>query len=131
MNKENVNEESLTSLITSLQKDLARLLDAEKALAREELNGKVRELQRDAVLFAGGAILAGVLLLCLVTAGILALSMVVAPWAAALIVGGALGAVGLILLVRFRSRMKHLDPIPRMAVASVKRDVRAIREAVR
>lgn len=131
MNKENVSEASLTSLVTSLQEDFVRLLDAEKALAREELTGKLRELKRDAVLCAGGAILAGLFLLCLVAAGVLALSMVIAAWAAALIVGGSLGTIGLILMVRFQARMKHLDPVPRKAVASVKRDVRAVREAVR
>ncbi len=131
MNNENVNAESFSSLVSSLQQDLVRLMDAEKALAREEITGKIRELKRDAVLFGGGALLAGLTLLCLVAAGILALSLVVAPWAAALIVGASLGAIGLILLITFQSRIKHLDPVPRKAVASVKRDVRAVREAVR
>jgi hypothetical protein len=131
MNNENVNAESFSSLVSSLQQDLVRLLDAEKALAREEIAGKIRELQRDAMLFGAGALLAGLTLLCLVAAGILALSLVMAPWAAALVVGGSLGVIGLILLTTFRSRVKHLDPVPRQAVASVKRDVRAVREAVR
>lgn len=107
------------------------MLDAEKALARAEIDHKVRELKADALLAVGGAVLAGFFLLCLVGAAILGLSLVVAPWAAMLIVGGVMGAVGLGLFLRFKSQMKALDPVPRQTVESVKRDVEAVREAVR
>lgn len=125
------HEESLSSVVATLQKDFVRLLDAEKALARAEIDEKLRELKSDALLAVGGAILAGLFLLCLVAAAIMALSLAIAPWAAALIIGGVLGATGLSLMVRFKSQIKHLDPVPRRTAASVKRDFKAVREAVR
>lgn len=125
------HEESFSSVVTSLQQDFVRLLDAEKALARAEIDEKLRELKSDALLAVGGAILAGLFLLCLVAAAILALSLAIAPWAAALIVGGVLGAGGLSLMVRFQTQIKRLDPVPRRTATSVKRDLQAVREAVR
>lgn len=131
MNKESVHEESLASLVSSLQHDLTRLVDAEKALAREEINGKLREIKKEAILLAGGAVLGGLVVLCLVTASILALATLMAPALAALLVGGGLGVIAAIFLTTFRSRNQDLDPVPRETVANIKRDVRAVREAVR
>jgi dethiobiotin synthetase len=131
MNKESVHEESLASLVNSLQHDLTRLVDAEKALAREEINGKLREIKKEAILLAGGAVLGGLVVLCLVTASILALATLMAPALAALVVGGGLGVIAAIFLTTFRARNQNLDPVPRETVANIKRDVRAVREAVR
>jgi hypothetical protein len=131
MNKERVHEESLSSLASTLQQDFVRLIDAEKALAREEINGKVRELKRDALLLASATLVAGLFLLCLVAASILALSLVLAPWAAALCVAGFFGVGAAVLLTVFFSKIQKLDPVPRTTLANVKRDVRAVQEAVR
>lgn len=131
MNKQTVHEEPLSSLATLLQRDLVNLIDAEKELARQEINGKIRELKQDAILIAGGTIGAAMFLICLGAAGILGLSVVLAPWLAALIVAGSFGVLALVLFVAFQSRIRRLDPVPHTTVANVKRDVRAIQEAVR
>lgn len=131
MNKQSVHEEPLSSLATSLQQDFVNLLDAEKELARQELNTKLREIKQDAALFAGGAVGVGLFLTCLVAAGILALSLVVTAWLAALIVAGSVGVMATSLFLAFSSKFRRLDPVPRVTVANVRRDVRAIQEAIR
>jgi hypothetical protein len=130
MNKELVHEESLSSLASSLQQHFIQLLDVEKEIARQEVSTKLQEIKRDAVLMAAAAVVGGLFLLCLITAGILGLSLVVAPWAAALIVAAVLGATATLLFVRFKGQSEHLDPVPRQAIANLKRDVRAVQEAV-
>lgn len=131
VNKESVQEESLASLVTSVQRDVARLLDAEKALARQEVEQKLRELKREALVLTAGAVLAGLFLLCLVAAGILALALVLPAAVAALTVAALLGATAAALLFRFKEQIRDFDPVPRETISNVKRDVRAVREALR
>jgi Putative Actinobacterial Holin-X, holin superfamily III len=131
MNKETVHEETLASLATSLQHHFIELLDVEKEIARQEIAGKLKEIKRDALLVAGGAVVGGLFLLCLTSAAILALSIVTPPWTAALIVASPLGLVAAYLMLRFKGQSKQLDPVPRRTIASLKRDIIAVQEAVR
>lgn len=131
MNQQSVHEEPLSSLAKLLQQDLVNLLDAEKELARQEINTKLSEIKREALLMSAGAIGGGLFLCCLVTAGILALSLTLAAWLAALVVAGVFGLTALVLFVTLHARMRRLDPVPRVAISNVKRDVQAIQEAVR
>lgn len=125
-NKESVPEESFATLVGSIHQDLVRLIEVEKAQAREELDQRVRELKSDALIAVGGALLAGFFLLCLAAAAILGLSLIVAPWAAVLLVGGALAATACALMLRFQTQLKHFDPLPRATVPRAKHDVRTV-----
>jgi hypothetical protein len=117
-------EESVAFAVGSLRQDILRLVDAQKSLGRAELDEKVRELKRDAMIAFGGALLVILFSLCLVAAAIFGLSFIVAPWAAALLVGGALGLTGLTALYRFQSHQDSLHAIVRGRVPS-KRDLGA------
>jgi hypothetical protein len=128
---EGPHDESFVSAVSSLQRDFARLIDAEKALARAELDSKLRELKADALIAVGGAIFAGLFFMCLVAAAIMALSLVMATWVAALVIGCALGATAVALVVRFQVQLKRFDPVLRQTVENVKRDLSGIRQAVR
>lgn len=131
MNPQSIHEEPLPSLAKLLQQDFVNLLDAEKELARQEINTKLSEIKREAILISAGAIGGALFLACLVAAAILALSLTMAAWVAALVVAGAFGLTSAVLFVTIQARLRRLDPVPRVAISNVKSDVRAIREAVR
>jgi multisubunit Na+/H+ antiporter MnhC subunit len=68
----------------------------------------------------------------LVACAILALSLVVSAWLAALIVAAELGAVAALLALTGVGRLRRATPpVPTEAVADVKADVELIKEGVR
>ena len=98
---------SVTGLFRSLADDLARLFTQEVQLAKAEVSVAMRDLKAGVLSLAIGlgVLLAGVGFLLL--AAVYALSLVVQPWLAALIVGGVVTLVGIVLLLKAK---KSLDP---------------------
>jgi hypothetical protein len=95
---QDLDGESALGLLKKLMDELATLFRQEVALATAEvMQGLTRFAAGILSMLAGGAVLfAGVLVL--LAAAVLALATVLAPWLAALIVGGAVTVVGLILV---------------------------------
>lgn len=89
---------SIATLLSRLVEDAMALARNEVALAKSEVRSVVRDVKMSVVPFtiAGGVLLAGAL--TLVAAMVLALSEVVEPWLAALIVGVVLLVIGWALL---------------------------------
>ncbi len=94
-------------LVRRLMEDLTTLFRQEMALATAELTGALARITAGVVSIAtGGAVLfAG--FLGLLAAAVLGLANVVEPWLAALIVGGAVTVIGLIMVLVGK---KALDP---------------------
>jgi hypothetical protein len=116
------SEESTLGLVRRLMDDLATLFRQEMALATAELTGALTKLTAGIVSIAtGGAVLfAG--FLGLLASAVLGLSNVVEPWLAALIVGGVVTVVGVIMVLAGR---KALDPSvlkPQRSAESLRRD---------
>lgn len=126
MNKKAAHERTLTSLTSSVQRHLFALIDTEKALARAELRVKAAELRRAVISATAGATLAGLVILALSATGILALCLVLEPWAASLVAAGITGlsCVGLLLIV---NNLERLDPALQHTAASVELDARGVR----
>jgi hypothetical protein len=102
----------------------------EVKLAGSELDGKISEAKADlAKAVTGAAVLyAGVLLL--VAAVVLFVAKFVAPWLAALIVGVVVIGIGYTLV----QKGKELNPDklkPERSMASVRKDIRTFKEAVK
>ena len=121
---------SVTGLFRSLADDLARLFTQEVQLAKAELSVAVRDLKSGVVSLAigFGVLLAGVGFLLL--AAVYALSMVVQPWLAALLVGGVITLVGIVLLLKAK---KSLDPtamVPERTIESLRRDQEMVKRSV-
>lgn len=131
MNEQQIREAPLSELLKGFQRDLTDLMDTEKKLAKQELSNKVNELKRDGaeLATAAGTLVLGIL--CLVACVVLLLATVMAAWVAALIVGAVLCVAGGGLLLKFRSDVKQFDPVPRETIVNLKRDQRALQEAVR
>jgi len=77
----------------------------------------------------GGALAISAMLLC--AAAVLALATIMAAWAAALLVGGALGALGLLLVFRGKAKLDQVTFKPEQAMQSVEKDITAIKQAAK
>jgi UPF0716 family protein affecting phage T7 exclusion len=98
---------SMANLFSRLLSDATALLHNEFALARAEF---VRAADNAKAAAAASAIAAGVLLAgvsALVAAIILALAEVMAPWAAALLVGLTFTVIGVVLVAAARRKLAH------------------------
>jgi len=89
------NDRSITSIIGDIAEHLERIVRAEFRLARVELRDELRRLERASVLLVIGMVVGLLAVACLLLAAIYALSLVMAPPAAALLVGVITAAIGI------------------------------------
>lgn len=125
------DERSVGELVSDASEQLSRLVRDEMRLAAAELQQKGKRLGVGAGLFGGAGVLAvygvGVLIAC----AVLALSLVVAPWLAALIVGAAVLVVAGITALVGRTQVKQaVPPVPEVAAGNVKKDIAAVKEGL-
>ena len=125
---EQSTKKSLGSLLGSLPELISRLIRGEIQLAKTELVTKLKEAGVGAGLLVGAALFGFFLLAVLITAGVLGLATVVAPWLAALIVAAVLLVItGVLALLGLKALKKGVPPVPQQAVDSVKADVAALK----
>jgi hypothetical protein len=125
------SDRSLTSLIKELANDVTAVFTKEVALAKSEVSHSVHEAKTGAVsMLTGGSVLyAGVLFLLL--AAVLGLSKVVELWLAALIVGGVVTLIGLIMVQSGKKKLEPSALTPRHTMNSLHKDREAVKGAVR
>ena len=119
-------------LVRQLSEQVSTLVRDELALARVEMVEKGKRAGIGAGLFGAAGVIAMYGLGALfVTAGA-ALALVLPVWLAALLVAVALFAVaGIAALIGKKQVRRALPPEPEAAMASGKRDVAAVRNAIR
>ena len=131
--------QSLSSLFTTLTRELSNLISQEIALARAEFSEKVGQIEVGIGSLAAGGMIILVGLFFLAEAlvfGVAALlqlwlSAVIAAWLAPLLVGVVIVIVGWGLLAKGRSNLKARNLEPRRTIESLKRDERLVEEHVR
>nr|WP_208393196.1 phage holin family protein [Frigoribacterium faeni] len=115
-------------MLGSLPELISRLIRGEIQLAKTELVTKLKEAGVGAGFLVGAALFGFFLLAVLITAGVLGLATVVAPWLAALIVAAVLLVItGVLALLGVKALKKGVPPVPKQAVDSVKADVAALK----
>jgi predicted phage tail protein len=116
------DQESITDLLRRLMDELATLFRQELALASSEMSSAMSKLSRGLISVAtGGAVLyAG--FLTLLAAAVLALALVVEPWLAALIVGGVVTLIGVVMVLKGKKALEPSDLKPRRTVESLRQD---------
>lgn len=121
---------SLAGLVRQLANDITSLFTKELALAKVEVSHSIHDAKAGAVsLLSGGSILyAGFLFLLL--AGVLALGQVVELWMAALIVGGVVTVIGMIMVASGKKKMRASSFKPEHTIEAMEKDKRAMRGAV-
>jgi len=122
-------EPPLQDVLVELWQNIEKLMRQEVALARTELEEKASALKARVIASAAGAGLLLASSLALTATIILVLSLVVAPWLAALITTIATGGVGYALLQK--GKPSASDVTPERSLNSVKKDIQTFREAAK
>ena len=122
-------DESLPELTRRLADDFKLLARQETELAKRELTEKLSQAARQAVQLAlgSGALFLG--LLVLIAAAVLALATVMPAWGAALLIGGSLSLLGVVLVLSGKTKLSRIDLKPQQTVEGVRQDVAAIKKA--
>lgn len=124
------HDASVVSLLRQLSREVPELFSKELALAKAELQASLTTLKAGIAGVAGGAIvlLAGFIILLM--SAVYGLSMVMAPWLAALIVGVLVMIVGFAML---QSGKKQFEPShfkPERTLDALNKDQEALRRKV-
>lgn len=124
------HDASVVGLLRQLSREVPELFSKELALAKAELQASLTTLKAGIAGVAGGAIvlLAGFIILLM--SAVYGLSMVMAPWLAALIVGVLVMIVGFAML---QSGKKQFEPShfkPERTLDALNKDQEALRRKV-
>jgi len=123
--------ETLTGLTKKLIRESEALARAEAALVKSEINEKIAEAEKGtAALMAGGATLTAGLLI-LLFAAVFALDQVMDLWQAALLVGGAVTVLGLIMVSTGKQKMTADNLTPKRTLEEISRGTRLAKEQAR
>jgi uncharacterized integral membrane protein len=120
--------ESLGDLIGELASQSASLVRDEVALARQELQHKLKTVQLAASVIAVGAFIALIAALALCAAVIIALAEYVGSWQSALIVGLVLGMTAGIIILIGVSRFKRTNLRPEQTIETLEENKEWLRE---
>ncbi|HZH25875.1 MAG TPA: phage holin family protein [Azospirillaceae bacterium] len=122
---------SIGSLFVSLINESTTLIRQEIDLARAEVSEKIGQAGRGSAMLAAGGLVALVGLIFLLLAAVYALSNVVEPWLAALIVGAVTTAIGVVLLLMGKSRLSADALQPKRTLETLEEDREWARAQVR
>src|ERR1700749_2373836 len=127
-----VQQQSTAQLVKLVSQQVSVLVRDELRLAQREMTRKGKAAAFGVGALGGSGMVAFYALGALVTCGILALSLVVSAWLAALIVAGALGVVAAVMALTGVGRLRRATPpVPSEAVADLKAGLEEIKEGVR
>jgi membrane protein len=125
-------DRSLGDLVKFVTEDLSHLIRSEIKLAQLEVTEKAKGVGAGIGAFGAAGVLALFGLGLLLTTAVLALSLVLAPWLAALIVAVVVFVVaGIAALMGKKKVTEAAPPVPTRAVESVKEDVQEIKESIK
>ena len=125
------SQASTGQLIGSLTEQVSTLVRQEIRLAQAEVTQKARRLGLGAGLFGVAGVVALLGLGALVTAAILGLGNLMPGWLAAIVVAVVLFVVaGALALIGKKDVGKATPPLPTETIASVQRDIAAVREGI-
>jgi hypothetical protein len=123
-----LRDKSLGSLIGRLPELISRLIRGEIQHAKDEMSVKLKAAGVGVGMLVGAAILGIIFLQIMLAAAIIALSLILPAWASALIVGGVVLVIVIVLaLLGLKALKKGVPPVPTATVENVKSDIRAIK----
>lgn len=124
------HDASVVGLLRQLSREVPALFTKELALAKAELQASLTTLKAGLATVAGGAIVLLAGLIILLMSAVYGLSLVMAPWLAALIVGVVVMIIGLAML---QSGKKQFEPShfkPDRTLEALNKDQEALRRKV-
>jgi uncharacterized membrane protein YqjE len=130
--EEQLSELPMATLLRRLSDQTSLLVREEVALAKAELREKARRAGRGAGMFGGAGVLALYGVGALTAAIVLALSLALASWLAALVVAVVYFAIaGVAALAGKKQVEQATPPMPEQTVETVKEDVRWTKQRAR
>ncbi|KJH83002.1 phage holin family protein [Pseudomonas sp. KSR10] len=121
------SDSSVGGLLRQLTHEVPSLITKELALAKAELSESIRATKAGAASVAtGGAVLLGGFIVLLMSA-VYGLSKVMEPWLAALIVGGVVVVIGLIMVSAGKKKFEASSFKPERTIHSVNKDKEAVK----
>lgn len=127
----NRQDQSFTSLISHLVSDVGKLVRQELRLAQAEAFEKVDQAQKGTISIIAGMLLAFAGLVILLQALVLALSNVLQPWLAAVVVAVAVAIIAFVLIKGGQSSLRGRNLMPERTMQSVRDDKDMVMEKVR
>ena len=124
------SDASIGTLLGNLLSDTNRLVKDEIRLAKAEVGQKANQAKSGAVSLAIGGALLLLGAIYLIQAIIYALALVMPGWLAALIVGGLIAIVGLVMLKKGQSQLKAQNLAPSRTQENLSRDAHMVKESV-
>lgn len=123
----NADPRTLPELVSQLTTDLATLVRKESELVRTELTEKLHTAGKAAGEMAAGGLLMVAALLVLLQALVIALSKVMDPLWASLIVGGGVALVGFVLIRAGMKLMKPENLAPDRSARQLQKDAQLVK----
>jgi membrane protein len=124
-------QRSVADVLQDIVANIQQIIHSEFRLARVELKEKADRASKPAAIMGTGAVLGLYGIGFLLLAAVYGLSLVMAPWLAALLVGGVLTIISLILVASSRSQLKQIDPVPEKTIQTVKENVQWAKEQIK
>jgi uncharacterized membrane protein YqjE len=124
-------DQSLGELFGTLTSDLSELVRSEMELARVEIREEAAKAGRAASFLGAGGLIAYLGLGLLAMAAAWGLAEVVDAGWAFLIVGLVIAAIGVVVLMKGRDRLREVRPVPEETVETLKEDARWARAQVK
>jgi hypothetical protein len=121
-------DRSFGTLFSELSEEIRQLVREELVLMKKEMTDKMMHAVKDTVFLAVGGMVLYTSFLGLIASFISGIGTGIELWLSALIVGLALGVIGIVLLQKGLRDLKRLDFVPRQTIASIKAEARWIKE---
>jgi len=125
------NGRSMAEVLQDIVANIQEIFRSEFRLAKVEIQQQAAVATRSAVPLIIGLLLGLYALGFLLLAAVHALSIVVDPWLASLIVGVAVLAISLALVSVGKNRLKQLKVVPEKTVESVKENMQWAKQQIR
>jgi len=125
------NGRSIAELLQNIIADVQEIVRSEFRLAKAEVQEETAKVARSGIPLIVGLLLGLYALGFILLAAVHALSIVVAAWLAALIVGFVAGVVSLILINVGRNRLKGVKVVPEKTIGTMKENVQWARNQIR
>jgi Putative Actinobacterial Holin-X, holin superfamily III len=119
----NKDERTLGEMFAELSHETRTLVQQELQLARTELTEKASKMGKSAAFIVGGGLIAYAGLLAIVAALVLMVMAIgLPPWAAALLGGALVAAIGYLLVRSGLAALKLQELAPRKTIETLKED---------
>jgi uncharacterized membrane protein YqjE len=124
-------QRKVSDVLQDIAANIQQIIRSEVVLAKVEVKETAQKASKPAAVLVAGTLLGLYGLGFLLLAAVYGLSLVMAPWLAALVVGAVLATVGGILVAKSRTALKQIKPVPTKTVQTVRENVQWAKDRIK